>query len=106
MYVLWRDAGEKYNNQLFGEAGTTNTDEGYCKMLVMARPVTDNEEDKAAEILYSVDYTTINLVGKWWRQQMEGMLNGGEDDIDDEQMWDFDDEGRATTSAPPPLSEK
>jgi hypothetical protein len=37
---------------------------------------------------------------------MDGMFNGGEDDIHDEQMWDFDDEGRASTSAPPPLSEK
>ena len=37
---------------------------------------------------------------------MDGMFNGGEDDIDDEKMWDFDVEGRASNSAPPPLSEK
>ena len=37
---------------------------------------------------------------------MDGMFNGGEDDIDDEKMWDFDVEGQASNSAPPPLSEK
>ena len=37
---------------------------------------------------------------------MDGMFNGGEDDTDDEKMWDFDVEGRASYSAPPPLSEK